>query len=36
MILATLVLLQTTMGPIRVRLDDAHAPRTTANFLRYV
>ena len=36
MILATLVLLQTTMGPIEVKLDDARAPRTTANFLRYV
>ena len=36
MILATLVLLQTTMGPIQVRLDDVHAPRTAANFVRYV
>jgi peptidyl-prolyl cis-trans isomerase A (cyclophilin A) len=30
------VVIETDQGTIRVRLDPAHAPRTAANFLRYV
>ena len=30
------VAIQTSLGTIVVRLDPAHAPRTTANFLHYV
>src|SRR5574338_434623 len=30
------VVIQTELGDIRVVLDTAHAPATTANFLRYV
>lgn len=30
------VLMETSAGKIVVRLDTAHAPRTSANFLRYV
>ena len=30
------VLLHTTLGDIELELDAAHAPKTTANFLRYV
>jgi len=30
------VLIETELGAIRVRLDPDHAPRTVANFLRYV
>lgn len=30
------VLLHTTLGDIELELDGAHAPKTTANFLRYV
>lgn len=30
------VAMETTLGTIVVRLDTAHAPRTAANFLRYV
>lgn len=33
---AVRVTLQTTEGPIMLELDKAHAPVTTANFLRYV
>ncbi len=32
----TLVRLETTHGPIDIQLDQAQAPLTTANFLRYV
>lgn len=33
---AVRVLLKTELGDIELELDPAHAPRTTANFLRYV
>src|SRR5215470_4951785 len=32
----TMVVLRTTMGDITVAVDAEHAPKTAANFLRYV
>lgn len=33
---APIVVIETSLGEIRVALDPVHAPSTTANFLRYV
>jgi len=33
---ATRVILDTTMGPITIELDEEKAPETTANFIEYV
>ena len=33
---ATRVILDTTMGPITIELDEENAPETTANFIEYV
>jgi len=34
--MSTAILIETNLGNIEVALDDAHAPKTVANFLRYV
>lgn len=36
LVMSTAILIETNLGNIELALDDVHAPKTVANFLRYV